>query len=198
MADEIPDELYGLMVRDFDVGELIFDQDHQFNNIEQVHPEIVPEVRIDRDTVEIEPHMPSDKSADLVRDIAFFYDRCSSSGQASHGKSPQCRTPNIRPINPPCNVALVKIPESVAITARPQPRGRAYSAEYRPRLILVTLVWFRPNLAWSRALRGSMRPREFPRAGSATAEMTSPRSLSRMGCRSPRTRLEHNLLATVA
>jgi hypothetical protein len=90
MADEIPDELYfGLMVRDFDVGELIFDQDHQFNNIEQVHSEIVSEVRIDRDTLEIEPHMPSDKSADLVRDIAFFYDRCSSSErQASHGKSP--------------------------------------------------------------------------------------------------------------
>ena len=53
-------------------AELLFEYDHQFNNIEQVESKILAQVRVIVDTFDIDAHMLRDMSADFGCKKSFF------------------------------------------------------------------------------------------------------------------------------
>ena len=67
-ADEIADSLYliGVVVRNLDVHEAIFDHHHQFEAIEPVGPEVVREVRFIRNAFDIESQVVGDDCANVA------------------------------------------------------------------------------------------------------------------------------------
>jgi hypothetical protein len=68
VADEITDhaDLIGFLVRDFHLGELVFDRDHQFEAVEPVGSEIVSEVRFIGDALDIDAEMLGDQRTNFV------------------------------------------------------------------------------------------------------------------------------------
>lgn len=87
VADEIANDfnLIGVSVHDFHASKLIFYQYQQFQTIKPVGPQIVTEVRLVRDTPDIDAEMRGNKRADLV-DFDAFASGCSlSHAQASEG-----------------------------------------------------------------------------------------------------------------
>src|SRR5260370_40791725 len=73
VADKITNKFYLIcFVRNIHVCEFLFKQDRQFNNIDQVEPEIISEVRGSADRFDIEPEMLGNKSADLACKRSFF------------------------------------------------------------------------------------------------------------------------------
>ena len=67
VADEISDDfdLVGIVIRDLQAAESVFDHDHQFKTIEPVGPEIVYEVRLIGHTFDVYVQMLGNESADL-------------------------------------------------------------------------------------------------------------------------------------
>jgi len=67
VTDEVTNAFYlAGGVCDSSARELVFKYDHQFNNVDQVEPEIVSEMCFITDTIDINSQMPSDTSADIV------------------------------------------------------------------------------------------------------------------------------------
>jgi hypothetical protein len=58
--------MIGVVVRNLNVREAIFDHHHQFETIEPVGPEIVREVRFIRNAFDIESQAVRDDSANVV------------------------------------------------------------------------------------------------------------------------------------
>ena len=67
VVDQIAYKFYVFVcVRNFSTYEFFLEQDGQFNNVEQVESEVVPEVLVNADTVDIDSQMLSDESTDLT------------------------------------------------------------------------------------------------------------------------------------
>jgi hypothetical protein len=78
VADEIAHELSLIgFVHNFSLCKLFFDQDHQFNNIEPIEPEILPEVRHNADILRIEAQILNSRHRSVWR--------CSSKRPVSSG-----------------------------------------------------------------------------------------------------------------
>ncbi len=70
MPNEIADDfdLIGV-IRHFNVGELILDQDQQFQTVKPIGAKIITQVRIVRNTPDVDIEMPGDQRAN----VAHFY-----------------------------------------------------------------------------------------------------------------------------
>ena len=70
VADEIADhlDLVGIVLRELQTGESVFDHDHQFKMIQPVGSEIINEVRVVRNTFDVRVQMLGNKGPDL-RDV---------------------------------------------------------------------------------------------------------------------------------
>jgi hypothetical protein len=80
VANEIAYEFHlNGFIRSTPFCELVFKQDCQFNNVEQVEPEIVAEVRVSGNAFDIDTQMFSNKGADLACKRCFFQSGDSSS-----------------------------------------------------------------------------------------------------------------------
>jgi hypothetical protein len=81
----------------FSIYEFFLDQDRQFNNVEQVESEVVPEVRVNADRVDFDSQMLSDESTDL---------NCKNPPFRRRGSPTQCQdahasAPNSTPLRNP-------------------------------------------------------------------------------------------------
>jgi len=67
-----PTNLIGITIRDFQAGEVVFEQYHQFKTIEPVSPEILNQVCVIRDTADIDFQMRGNELAYLIDRRSFL------------------------------------------------------------------------------------------------------------------------------
>src|SRR5262249_61515760 len=101
-------------------------------------PQIISEVRFIRDTTDADAKVVGNESADVVGgkdfvDSCGLFSRCQATDH--HDKAPNSLTFLMRPSNPPCNVALFKNLESVAIAPQLLVATR----------LLIVIAWQRPR-----------------------------------------------------
>jgi hypothetical protein len=103
-ANEIANNLDLIgVIRDFNVGELIFNQEQQFQTIKPNDSEIATEVRFVLDATDVDAEMFGDKRANVQ---AFPRRYLWSAAQAPHGDLPNHGPTSIRSSNLRHHVAL--------------------------------------------------------------------------------------------
>jgi len=111
VANEIANDfdLIGVIDRNFNVSELIFDQYQQFQPIKPVGPEIVTEVRFVRDATDVNVEMLGNKRANFAYFQAFPTRYTLSEAQAAedHDKPPESLSAgdSIKQSVPQCDAA---------------------------------------------------------------------------------------------